>query len=113
MGQRLFASAMVANPDPSATADGTDDPAAGSLIAKLDNLATRGIVSLGMKQTLKGEILKGHLELLILSAVRHRPLHGYAIVEAIRADSRGTFDLPEGTLYPALHRLEESGVLKS
>ena len=68
---------------------------------------------LGMKQILKGEILKGHLELLILSAVRQGPLHGYAIVEAIRADSGGTFDLPEGTLYPALHRLEASGVLKS
>lgn len=68
---------------------------------------------LGMAQSLKGEVLKGHLELLILSAVRHGPLHGYAIVEAIKAASGGTFDLPEGTLYPALHRLEDAGLLKS
>src|SRR5215831_11652434 len=66
-----------------------------------------------MTHPLKGEVLKGHLELLILSAVRSGPLHGYAIVEAIRNDSGGTFDLPEGTLYPALHRLEKAGLLKS
>ena len=59
------------------------------------------------------EALKGHLELLLLAAVQARPAHGYAIAEVLRARSGGTFDLPEGTLYPALHRLERSGVMSS
>lgn len=59
------------------------------------------------------ETLKGHLDLLLLAAVRARPMHGYAIAETLRARSDGTFDLPEGTLYPALHRLERAGQLSS
>jgi PadR family transcriptional regulator, regulatory protein PadR len=59
------------------------------------------------------EILKGHLDMLLLSALEHRPLHGYGIIERLRARSEGFFDLPEGTIYPALHRLEASGVLRS
>lgn len=62
---------------------------------------------------MKGEALKGHLDLLILASVRDRPLHGYAVAEALRINSRGVFDIPEGTLYPALHRLEKSGRLAS
>jgi DNA-binding PadR family transcriptional regulator len=41
------------------------------------------------------------------------PGHGYAIISALRDRSDGTFDLPEGTIYPALHRLEDSGLLAS
>jgi DNA-binding PadR family transcriptional regulator len=41
------------------------------------------------------------------------PGHGYAIISALRDRSEGTFDLPEGTVYPALHRLERSGLLAS
>lgn len=59
------------------------------------------------------EILKGHMDLLLLAAVQTRPAHGYAIAETLRARSRGAFDLPEGTLYPALHRLERDGLLAS
>jgi DNA-binding PadR family transcriptional regulator len=59
------------------------------------------------------ETLKGHLDLLLLAAVQPRPLHGYAIADTLRARSGGTFDLPEGTLYPALHRLERAGLLSS
>ena len=59
------------------------------------------------------ETLKGHLDLLLLAAVQARPAHGYAIAEILRARSGGTFDLPEGTLYPALHRLERGGLLSS
>lgn len=59
------------------------------------------------------EVLKGHLDLLLLAAVQHRPAHGYAIAETLRARSDGTFDLPEGTLYPALHRLERARLLTS
>lgn len=62
---------------------------------------------------MKPELLKGHLDLLLLVTLQRRPAHGYAIVEQLRERSRGTFDLPEGTLYPALHRLERAGLLKS
>src|SRR5712692_688252 len=60
-----------------------------------------------------GEALKGHLDLLLLAAVQSGPAHGYAIIEELRRLSGGTFDLPEGTVYPALHRLERSGQLAS
>jgi len=59
------------------------------------------------------ERLKGHLDLLLLSVLAAGPAHGYAIISALRARSAGTFDLPEGTVYPALHRLEDAGLLAS
>jgi PadR family transcriptional regulator PadR len=59
------------------------------------------------------EALKGHLDLLLLSALQSRPSHGYAIAETLRGRSDQAFDLPEGTLYPALHRLERGGLLSS
>lgn len=62
---------------------------------------------------MKGEALKGHLDLLIMAAVDGAPLHGYAIIESLRRRSDGLFDLPEGTVYPALHRLEQAGLLAS
>ena len=62
---------------------------------------------------MNSEALKGHLDLLLLAAVQPRPLHGYAIGEALRARSAGAFDLPEGTMYPALHRLERAGLMSS
>src|SRR5262249_14414158 len=69
--------------------------------------------SITMDQRMRAETLKGHLDLLLLAAVDRRPAHGYAIAEALRERSRETFDLPEGTLYPALHRLERAGRLAS
>ncbi|HEX4037478.1 MAG TPA: PadR family transcriptional regulator [Acidobacteriaceae bacterium] len=62
---------------------------------------------------MQGEALKGHLDLLLLAALEGRPAHGYAVVETLRRRSAGTFDLPEGTLYPALHRLEGAGLVSS
>ena len=62
---------------------------------------------------MRGEALKGHLDLLLLAALAERPAHGYAVVERLRERSAGAFDLPEGTLYPALHRLEASGLVAS
>ena len=62
---------------------------------------------------MNAETLKGHLDLLLLVAVQPQAAHGYAIAERLRARSDGAFDLPEGTLYPALHRLERSGLLAS
>ncbi len=60
-----------------------------------------------------GEALKGHLDLLLLAVLHSGPAHGYAIIESLRLRSGGTFDLPEGTIYPALHRLENDGLLSS
>jgi PadR family transcriptional regulator, regulatory protein PadR len=59
------------------------------------------------------EALKGHLDSLILAVVAAGPAHGYAIIEELKRRSRGTFTLPEGTVYPALHRLERAGLLES
>lgn len=60
-----------------------------------------------------GEALKGHLDLLLLAVLSERPAHGYAVIESLRQRSDGLFDLPEGTIYPALHRLENQGLLRS
>jgi transcriptional regulator len=57
------------------------------------------------------EGLKGHLDGLILATLAQGPAHGYAIAQQLRSRSGGTFDLPEGTLYPALHRLERAGLI--
>lgn len=60
-----------------------------------------------------GETLKGHLDLLLLAILSEGPAHGYAVIETLRQRSGGTFDLPEGTIYPALHRLEKQCLLSS
>jgi len=58
--------------------------------------------------------LRGHLDLLLLAALRKTgPTHGYALIAALRDGSGGEFDLPEGTVYPALHRLERTGDVAS
>jgi PadR family transcriptional regulator PadR len=62
---------------------------------------------------MKAEQLKGHLDLLLLAALAKGPAHGYALAESLRHTSDGALDLAEGTLYPALHRLETSGALRS
>lgn len=56
---------------------------------------------------------RGSLDLLLLGVLEAGPAHGYAIIEALRERSEGAFDLAEGTIYPALHRLEEGGLLAS
>jgi len=56
-------------------------------------------------------MLKGHLDMIVLAALSSRPAHGYAVIEEIRRRSAGAFDLPEGTVYPVLHRLEQAGLL--
>lgn len=58
-------------------------------------------------------MLKGHLDAIVLAALEAGPAHGYAIIETIKSGSGSTFDLPEGTVYPALHRLEQAGLLSS
>lgn len=59
------------------------------------------------------EALGAQLDLLLLSALRHEPAHGYAVIEELRRRSDGTFDLPESTVYPALHRLEQDKLVTS
>jgi PadR family transcriptional regulator, regulatory protein PadR len=56
---------------------------------------------------------RGQLDLLLLTALADRPAHGYRVIERLREVSAGAFDLPEGTVYPALHRLEREGLLES
>jgi PadR family transcriptional regulator PadR len=59
------------------------------------------------------ESFSGHLELLLLAALQAEPRHGYGVIEHLRRTSGGRFDYPEGTVYPALHRLEAGGLLRS
>lgn len=60
---------------------------------------------------MKAEALKGHLDGMLLAVLEHEPRHGYAIIEALRLRSGGVVDLPTGTVYPALHRLERGGLI--
>jgi PadR family transcriptional regulator PadR len=62
---------------------------------------------------MQSEMLKGHLDSILLAALEPGPAHGYAIIEEISRRSDATFELPEGTIYPALHRLEAAGLLAS
>jgi DNA-binding PadR family transcriptional regulator len=62
---------------------------------------------------MRSEALKGHLDSLILAVVASGPMHGYAIIEELKRRSGGALALPEGTVYPALHRLEGAGLLAS
>ena len=62
---------------------------------------------------MKAEILKGHLDAVMLAIVAEGPAHGYSIIERISERSEGLIELGEGTAYPALHRLERQGYLKS
>jgi PadR family transcriptional regulator PadR len=57
------------------------------------------------------EILPGTLDMLILKAVSLNPLHGYGILLRIRQISQDAIDIPQGSLYPALYRLEHQGLI--
>src|SRR5215470_2453952 len=59
----------------------------------------------------KAEFLKGTLDMLILKVVALGPIHGYAISQRIQQISREFFQIQQGSLYPALHRLEDRGWL--
>ena len=59
------------------------------------------------------DVTKGSLDLLLLGVLHRAPGHGYAVITALRDTSDGVFDLPEGSVYPALHRLEDAGLLAS
>ena len=61
---------------------------------------------------MRAQALKGHLDGMLLASLEAGPRHGYAIMEALRAGSGGQFDLPTGTIYPALRRLERAGLVR-
>jgi DNA-binding PadR family transcriptional regulator len=61
----------------------------------------------------KDRFLVGQLDLLLLAVLARDPAHGYAIIERLRARSGDAFDFPEGTVYPALYRLERGGFVRS
>ena len=60
----------------------------------------------------KQEMLKGNTETLILSLLLSEPMYGYQLVKEINSRSGGYFTLKEGTLYPALHRMEREGLIE-
>ena len=62
---------------------------------------------------MKGETLKGHLEMLLLASVEGSARHGYSIIEELRKRTGDLVNLAEGTVYPVLHRMEAGGLLKS
>lgn len=57
------------------------------------------------------EILPGTLDMLILKAVSLKPLHGYGVLQRIRQISRDALEIPQGSLYPALYRLEHHDLI--
>jgi len=61
----------------------------------------------------KRDLLKGSSNSLLLSLLEGQPMYGYQIVKELEAKSQGYFKFKEGTLYPALHRLEKSGLISS
>jgi PadR family transcriptional regulator PadR len=62
---------------------------------------------------MRNDALNGQLDPLILATIAEDPAHGYAMLQRLKQRSGGTFDLAEGTIYPALHRLERDGLLSS
>ncbi|MGC4085616.1 MAG: PadR family transcriptional regulator [Vicinamibacterales bacterium] len=63
--------------------------------------------------TLKSDLLQGTLDLLILQVVSLGPLHGYAIAQRLQQMSKEVLQVQQGSLYPALHRLEARGWLEA
>jgi PadR family transcriptional regulator PadR len=60
---------------------------------------------------MKPDAVRGHLDGLILAVLEDGPRHGYAIIEALQSRSGGRLDLPTGTVYPALRRLERAALV--
>ena len=58
------------------------------------------------------ELLKGSTDSLLLCLMNSQPMYGYQIIKELEKKSDGYFQFKEGTLYPALHRLEKTGLIK-
>jgi PadR family transcriptional regulator PadR len=61
----------------------------------------------------RGDVLQGTLDMLVLKALQLEPMHGWGITERIEQWSESVLQLGQGTLYPALYRLERQGVIRS
>ncbi|GAI53447.1 unnamed protein product, partial [marine sediment metagenome] len=61
----------------------------------------------------KRELMKGSVASLLLCLIAYQPMYGYQIIKEMERRSQGYFKFKEGTLYPALHRLEKAGLLLS
>jgi PadR family transcriptional regulator PadR len=59
------------------------------------------------------ELLKGSLDLMVLTLLENEPMYGYQMVKEVKQRSNDTLQLKEGSLYPALHRLEQAGLIES
>lgn len=66
-----------------------------------------------MANQISRELMKGSIELVLLAVLEHEPMYGYQIVKEVKASSQGVLQLKEGSLYPALHRLEHAGLVAS
>ena len=58
------------------------------------------------------ELLKGNTDLLLLRLISYQPTYGYKIIKELQTRSNGYFQFKEGTLYPALHRMEKEGLIE-
>ena len=61
----------------------------------------------------KRELMKGSSDSLLLCLMAQKPMYGYQIIKELESKSQGYFKFKEGTLYPALHRLEKAGLILS
>src|SRR4029079_6952696 len=65
------------------------------------------------RETARTAMRKGTLDMLILQTLRWGPTHGYSIAQAIRSASNDAFRVETGSLYPALHRLDQRGLVRA
>lgn len=66
-----------------------------------------------MAREISGDALRGHLETMLLSVLERGPAHGFEILKRLEAAGCGLLKLREGSVYPALYRLEESGLVSA
>jgi len=66
-----------------------------------------------MQSSKSSDLLQGTLDILILKVVALEPVHGYAIAQRIRQISREVLQVQQGSLYPALYRMEERGLIQA
>jgi PadR family transcriptional regulator PadR len=68
---------------------------------------------MSLRKPAAGEILQGTLDMLILRTLATGPAHGHTIADVIEHTSENVLEVEQGSLYPALHRLEDRGMLRS
>jgi len=71
------------------------------------------IIYMSNQDEFTADLLQGTLDLLVLKALAAQPLHGLGVSTRINQITKGTFDVKPGSLFPALHRMEEAGWLKA